>query len=113
MRCSSFSFRALGAEGFKFAGSREGQQLASCAKPVPVTNAVISARILSSHAHYSYFSQRALSTHMGNTYPNHKGNDYCRNHTLYHIGTLDPLRLSRLKRGCCICRGPEMDTNIR
>ena len=29
---------------------------------------------------------------MGNTsYPNHKGNYYYRNHTLYHIGTLDPL----------------------
>ena len=30
---------------------------------------------------------------MGNTYPNHKGNYYYRNHTLYHIGTLDPLGL--------------------
>ena len=28
---------------------------------------------------------------MGNTYPNPKGNYYYRNHTLYHIGTLDPL----------------------
>ena len=28
---------------------------------------------------------------MGNTYPNHKGNYYYINHTLYHIGTLDPL----------------------
>ena len=28
---------------------------------------------------------------MGNTYPNHKGNYYYRSHTLYHIGTLDPL----------------------
>ena len=28
---------------------------------------------------------------MGNTYPNHKGNYYYRNHTLYHVGTLDPL----------------------
>ena len=28
---------------------------------------------------------------MGNTYPNHEGNFYYRNHTLYHIGTLDPL----------------------
>ena len=28
---------------------------------------------------------------MGNTYPNHKGNSYYRNHTLYHIGTSDPL----------------------
>ena len=28
---------------------------------------------------------------MGNTYPNHKGNYYYRNHTLYHTGTLDPL----------------------
>ena len=28
---------------------------------------------------------------MGNTYPNHKGNYYYRNHTLCHIGTLDPL----------------------
>ena len=36
-------------------------------------------------------AQRVLSTHMGNTYPNHKGNYYYRNHTLYHIGTLDPL----------------------
>ena len=30
---------------------------------------------------------------MGNPYPNHKGNYYYRNHTLYHIGTLDPLGL--------------------
>ena len=30
---------------------------------------------------------------MGNTYPNRKGNYYYRNHTLYHIGTLDPLGL--------------------
>ena len=30
---------------------------------------------------------------MGSTYPNQKGNDYYRNHTLYHIGTLDPLGL--------------------
>ena len=36
-------------------------------------------------------TQRVLSTHMGNTYPNHKGNYYYRNHTLHHIGTLDPL----------------------
>ena len=36
-------------------------------------------------------TQRVLSTHMGNTYPNHKGNDNYINHTLYHIGTLDPL----------------------
>ena len=36
-------------------------------------------------------TQRVLSTHMGYTYPNHKGNYYYRNHTLYHIGTLDPL----------------------
>ena len=28
---------------------------------------------------------------MGNTYSNHKGNYYYRNHTLYHVGTLDPL----------------------
>ena len=35
-------------------------------------------------------SQRVLSTHMGNTYPNQKGNYYYVNHTLYHIGTLDP-----------------------
>ena len=28
---------------------------------------------------------------MGNTYPNHKGNYYNRNHTLYHLSTLDPL----------------------
>ena len=35
-------------------------------------------------------SQRVLSTHMGNPYPNHQGNYYYRNHTLYHIGTLDP-----------------------
>ena len=40
-------------------------------------------------------SQRVLSTHMGNTYPNHKGRYYYRNHTLYHIGTLDPLGGSR------------------
>ena len=33
-------------------------------------------------------TQRVLSTHMGYTYPNHKGNyDYRK----YHIGTLDPL----------------------
>ena len=38
-------------------------------------------------------SQRVLSTHMGYTYPNHKGNYYYKNHTLYHIGTLDPLGL--------------------
>ena len=30
---------------------------------------------------------------MGNTYPNHTGKYYHRNHTLYHIGTLDPLGL--------------------
>ena len=36
------------------------------------------------------FSQKVLSTHMGNPYPNHTGNYYYRNHTLYHIGTLDP-----------------------
>ena len=36
-------------------------------------------------------SQRVLSTHVGYTYPNHKGSYYYRNHTLYHIGTLDPL----------------------
>ena len=35
--------------------------------------------------------QRVLSIHMGYTYPNHKGNYFYRNHTLYHIGTLDPL----------------------
>ena len=39
-------------------------------------------------------SQRVPSTHMGNTYPNHKGDYYYRNHTLYHIGTLDPLGLA-------------------
>ena len=39
-------------------------------------------------------TQRVLSTHMGYTYPNHKGNYYYRNHTLYHIGTLDPLGYS-------------------
>ena len=33
-------------------------------------------------------AQRVLSTHMGNTYPNHKGHYYYRNHTLYHIGVL-------------------------
>ena len=33
-------------------------------------------------------TQGVLSTHMGSTYPNHKGNYYYRNHTLYHIGTL-------------------------
>ena len=36
-------------------------------------------------------AQRVLSTHTGNTYPNHKGNYYYRDHTLYHIGTLDLL----------------------
>ena len=35
---------------------------------------------------------------MGNTYPNHKGNYYYRNHALYHIGTLDRL-------GMVLCRG--------
>ena len=35
-------------------------------------------------------SQRVLSTDMGNPCPNHKGNSYSRNPTLYHIGTLDP-----------------------
>ena len=35
---------------------------------------------------------------MGNTYPNHKGNYYYRNHTLYHTGTLDPLGLWGLFR---------------
>ena len=34
---------------------------------------------------------------MGNTYPNHKGNYYYRNHTLYHIGTLDPLGVGQGK----------------
>ena len=34
---------------------------------------------------------------MGNTYPNHNGNYYYRNHTLYHIGTLDPLVSSAVK----------------
>ena len=29
--------------------------------------------------------------HMGYSYPNHKGNYYYRNPTLYHIGTLDSL----------------------
>ena len=42
-------------------------------------------------------TQRVLSTHMGNTYPNHKGNYYYRNHTLYHIGTLDPLGYSMVQ----------------
>ena len=36
-------------------------------------------------------TQRVLSTHMGYTYPNHKGNYYYRKPTLYHIGTLDRL----------------------
>ena len=36
-------------------------------------------------------SQRVLSTNIGNTYPNHEGSYYYRNHTLYHISTLDPL----------------------
>ena len=40
-------------------------------------------------------AQRVLSTHMGNIYPNHKGNYYYRNHTLYHMGTLDPLGRAR------------------
>ena len=35
-------------------------------------------------------SQSVLSTPMGYTYPNHKRNCYYGNHTLYHIGTLDP-----------------------
>ena len=38
-------------------------------------------------------TQRVLSTHMEYTYPNRKGNYYYRNHTLYHVGTLDPLGL--------------------
>ena len=46
-------------------------------------------------------SQRVLRTHMGYTYPNHKRNYYYRNHTLYHIGTLDPLGL--LGRACSGC----------
>ena len=36
-------------------------------------------------------AQSVLSTNIGNTYPNHKGSYYYGNHTLYHIGTLDPL----------------------
>ena len=39
----------------------------------------------------SLHTQRVPSTHMGNPYPDHKGNYHYRNHTLYHIGTLDPL----------------------
>ena len=42
-------------------------------------------------------TQRVLSTHMGYTYPNHKGNYYYRNPTLYHIGTLDPLGKDQAK----------------
>ena len=38
-------------------------------------------------------SQRVLKTNIGNTYPNHKGSYYYRNHTLYHVSTLDPLGL--------------------
>ena len=45
------------------------------------------------------YSQRVLSTHMGNTYPNQKGNSYYKNHTLYHIGTLDPFGYSRFSIG--------------
>ena len=48
-------------------------------------------------------AQRVLSTIMGYTYPNQKGNYYYRNHTLYHIGTLDPLggfRVKDLGVGC-------------
>ena len=37
---------------------------------------------------------------MGNTYPNHKGNYYYRNHTLYHIGTLDPLGVKVIESQC-------------
>ena len=33
---------------------------------------------------------------MGNTYLNHKGNYYYNNHTLYHIGTLDPLGVLKM-----------------
>ena len=43
-------------------------------------------------------TQRVLSTHMGNTYPNHKGSYYYRNHTLYHISTLDPLGYRALQQ---------------
>ena len=39
----------------------------------------------------SHYTQRVLSTNIGNTYPNHNGSYYYRNHTLYHISTLDPL----------------------
>ena len=46
----------------------------------------------------SLLTQRVLSTHMGNTYPNHKGNYYYRNHTLYHIATLDPLGYTTIWR---------------
>ena len=42
-------------------------------------------------------SQRVLGTHMGNTYPNHEGNYYYRNHTFYHVGTLDPLGLMTVR----------------
>ena len=37
------------------------------------------------------------STNVGNTYPNHKGSYYYRNHTLYHIRTLGPLGKVRSK----------------
>ena len=50
---------------------------------------------------------------MGNTHPNHKGNYYYRNHTLYNIGTLDPLGplcsredISRGYRGVTTTVGP-------
>ena len=34
---------------------------------------------------------------MGKTYPDHKGNYYYRNHTSYHIVTLDPLGLGTFR----------------
>ena len=40
-------------------------------------------------------SQRVLSTNMGYTYPSNKANHYYRNHTLHHIGALDPLGVRR------------------
>ena len=46
------------------------------------------------------YAQRVLSTNIGKTYSNHKGSYYYRNHTLYHISTLDPLGL-----GLCRCLG--------
>ena len=37
--------------------------------------------------------QRVQTTHIGHTYPNHKGSDYYKNQALCHIGILDALGL--------------------